>query len=215
MLLSQVMDNFWQKIASKGVFFCCAPMINVTDTAFRQIIAKYSRHGKLGGGPAIFWTEFVSADGIASEAGREKVLRLLKFNKKEKPIIAQIFSANPEKVKIACEIIAKLGFDGIDINMGCPDKDVVKQGGGVALIRTPALARAIIRAAKEGAPKLPISVKTRLGYNSLEYKSWLPEILKEGIDALTIHLRTKKGNVTRAGALGARKRYCTNCPSSG
>jgi len=186
------MEHIWQKISRKGVFFCLAPMINVTDTAFRQIIAKYSRHGENLGGPAVFWTEFVSADGIASEAGREKVLRLLQFSKKEKPIIAQIFSAHPEKVKIACQIISKLGFDGIDINMGCPDKDVIKQGAGVALIRTPNLAREIIQAAKEGAPKLPISVKTRLGYNTIEYKSWLPEILKEGIAALTIHLRTKK-----------------------
>ena len=182
----------WEKVSKNGVFFCLAPMINVTDTAFRQIIAKHSRHGKPGGGPAVFWTEFVSADGLASEKGREKVLRLLKFDKKEKPILAQIFGSQPENIKIACEIIAKLGFDGIDINMGCPDKDVMKQNAGAALMRTPALAREIIRAAKEGAPNLPVSVKTRLGYNTLEYKIWLPELLKENIAALTIHLRTKK-----------------------
>jgi len=186
------MVNMWEKVSKNGVFFCLAPMINVTDTAFRQIIAKHSRHGKPGGGPAVFWTEFVSADGLASEKGREKVLRLLKFDKKEKPILAQIFGSQPENIKIACEIIAKLGFDGIDINMGCPDKDVMKQNAGAALMRTPALAREIIRAAKEGAPNLPVSVKTRLGYNTLEYKIWLPELLKENIAALTIHLRTKK-----------------------
>jgi nifR3 family TIM-barrel protein len=184
--------NFWEKIRNKDTFFCLAPMINVTDTVFRQIIAKYSRHGESNGGPAIFWTEFVSADGIASEEGRENVLRLLKFSKKEKPILAQIFGSNPEKVKIACEIISKLGFDGIDINMGCPDKDVIKQGSGVALIQNPKLAREIIRATKEGAPNLPISVKTRIGFNTVEYKSWLPELLKEDFSALTIHLRTKK-----------------------
>src|SRR5690242_18237672 len=105
--------DFWKKISQKGIFFCLAPMINVTDTAFRQMISKYSRHGKPGGGPAVFWTEFVSADGLASEEGRDKVLRLLKFNKKlEKPIIAQIFGANPETIKKACQIISKLGFDG-------------------------------------------------------------------------------------------------------
>ena len=189
--------NIWQKISKKGSFFCLAPMINVSDTVFRQVIAKYSRHGKVGGGPDVFWTEFVSADGIVSEEGRENVLRLLRFSKKEKPLIAQIFSAHPEKVKEACQIISKMGlpgqgFDGIDINMGCPDKDVIKQGAGVALIRTPKLAREVIRAAKEGAPDLPISVKTRIGFNVIEYKTWLPELLKEGISALTIHLRTKK-----------------------
>lgn len=193
------MDNFWQKLKKsknkkgvKDIFFCLAPMINVSDQVFRQIIAKHSRHGKVGGGPDVFWTEFVSADGIASEAGRKNVLRLLKHAKKERPLIAQVFGSNPEKMEIACRIISKLGFDGIDINMGCPDKDVIKQGAGVALIRTPELAREIIRAAKKGAPKLPISVKTRLGFNVLEYDKWLPEILKENLAALTIHLRTKK-----------------------
>ncbi len=186
------MKNFWQKIKENGLFFCLAPMVNVTDIAFRQIIAKYSRHGTPGGGPAIFWTEFTSADGIVSDAGREKVLRLLAFAKKERPIVAQIFSSQPDKVRKACEIIAKLGFDGIDINMGCPDKDVMKQNAGAALMKNPKLAREIIRAAKAGAPKLPISVKTRLGFNVLEYKTWLPELLQENIAALTVHLRTKK-----------------------
>jgi tRNA-dihydrouridine synthase len=76
--------------------------------------------------------------------------------------------------------------------MGCPDKTIIKQGAGSALIRTPVLAREIIKAAKEGAPKIPISVKTRIGFNSIDYKNWLPEILKEKPVALTIHLRTKK-----------------------
>lgn len=167
-------------------------MADVTDIAFRQIIAKYSKHGKTGSGPDLFWTEFVSADGLASSEGRKKLIKDLKFSKKEKPIIAQIFGAKPETIKKTCQIISKLGFDGIDINMGCPDKAVVKQGAGSALIRTPALAREIIKAAKEGAPKTPISVKTRIGFNKIEYKEWLSEILKEKPIALTIHLRTKK-----------------------
>ena len=186
------MKNIWQKVIKNKPFFCLAPMADVTDIAFRQIIAKYSRHGKKGGGPDLFWTEFVSADGLASKEGRKKLLPILKFSKKEKPIIAQIFGANPENIKTTCQIISKLGFDGIDINMGCPDKAVVKQGAGSALIRTPALAREIIKAAKEGAPKFPISVKTRIGFNSIDYKNWLTEILKEKPVALTIHLRTKK-----------------------
>ena len=186
------MNNIWQKVSKKDVFFCLAPMADVTDIVFRQIIAKYSRHGKIGGGPDIFFTEFVSADGIANMIGRKKLLPILKFSKKEKPIIAQIFGAKPENIKITCQIISKLGFDGIDINMGCPDKSVVKQGAGSALIRTPKLACEIIRAAKAGAPKLPISVKTRIGFNVIEYKKWLPKILAENISALTVHLRTKK-----------------------
>ncbi|MBU6371006.1 MAG: tRNA-dihydrouridine synthase [Patescibacteria group bacterium] len=190
------MSDFWKKMKRNKPFFCLAPMINVTDAAFRRIIAKYSRHGKPGGGPDVFWTEFTSADGLASERGREQVLRLLEFSPKEKPIIAQLFTADPEKMRIAARIVARLGFAGIDINMGCPDKDVVKNGAGVALIRNPKLAREIIRAAKLGITdakkKIPVSVKTRLGYNALEYQTWLPELLAEGIDALTVHLRTKK-----------------------
>jgi nifR3 family TIM-barrel protein len=185
--------DFWQKIkGKKKPFFCLAPMADVTDIAFRQIIAKYSKHGTKDGGPDVFWTEFVSADGIASDIGREKLLPILKFSKKERPLIAQIFGAKPENIKIACQIISKLGFDGIDINMGCPDRSVVKQGAGSALINNPKLACEIIRAAKAGAPKTPISVKTRIGFNNIEYKKWLPKILKEDISALTIHLRTKK-----------------------
>jgi nifR3 family TIM-barrel protein len=173
-------------------------MSDVTDVVFRQIIAKYSKHGlpaqagKLGGGPDVFFTEFVSADGIASKEGRKKLLPILKFTKKEKPIIAQIFGAKPENIKVTCEIISKLGFDGIDINMGCPDRTIIKQCAGSALINNPKLACEIIRAAKAGAPKMPISVKTRIGFNYIEYKKWLPKILSENISALTVHLRTKK-----------------------
>ena len=186
------MVNIWNKISKKEVFFCVAPMADVTDTVFRQIIAKYSKHTKIGGGPDVFFTEFVSADGIASQEGRKKLLPILKFSKKEKPIIAQIFGSKPENIIITCQIIAKLGFDGIDINMGCPDRSIIKQGAGSALIKTPKLACEIIRAAKLGAPKLPISVKTRIGFNVIEYKKWLPKILAENIAALTVHLRTKK-----------------------
>jgi tRNA-dihydrouridine synthase len=116
----------------------------------------------------------------------------LKFSKIEKPIVAQIFGAKPENIKKACQLISKLGFDGIDINMGCPDKSVIKQGAGSALIKTPKLARDIIQAAISGANGLPISVKTRLGFNTMEYQTWLPELLKENISALTVHFRTKK-----------------------
>ena len=85
-----------------------------------------------------------------------------------------------------------MGFDGIDINMGCPDKSVLKQGAGAELIKNPKLAREIIYFAKEGAGKIPMSVKTRIGYNKNEIEKWLPELLAENPVAITIHARTKK-----------------------
>lgn len=187
--------NFWQKL--KKPFFCLAPMADVTDSAFRAILAKYSKT-KENKNQVVFWTEFVSADGLCHPEGGKKLKHILKFSKKEKPIVAQVFGANPVKMKKACQIISKLGlsaqvgFDGIDINMGCPDKSVVRQGAGSALIKNPSLAREIIRSAIAGANGLPVSVKTRVGFNKEEIDTWIPELLKEDISALTIHARTKK-----------------------
>lgn len=181
--------GFWQTLPTP--FFCLAPMLDVTDISFRQIIAKYSRHGKPGGGPDVFWTEFVSADGLDSR-GRDHLLPMLKFSKNERPIVAQIFTASPKHMEFAAKMVQELGFDGLDINMGCPDKGVQKQGSGAALIKSPKLAREIIQAALRGAPKIPVSVKTRLGYNKNEIETWIPELLKESISALIIHGRTKK-----------------------
>ncbi len=184
------MNNFWKKLNKP--FFVLAPMADVTDCAFRQIIAKYSRHSENAGGPDVFWTEFVSADGLAHRDAREKLLIDLKFEKNERPIVAQIFGSNIENIREASKLCAELGFDGIDINMGCPDKSIEKQGAGASSMKNPAHAREIIRAAKEGAPNLPISVKTRIGYNKNEIETWIPEILKEGVAVLTVHLRTRK-----------------------
>ena len=175
--------NFWNKL--RKPIFCLAPMADVTDCAFRQIIAKY-------GQPDVFWTEFVSADGLAHPEARRKLLIDLKYSEKERPIVAQIFGGKPENIKIASALCKELGFDGIDINMGCPDRSVEKQGAGAAMIKTPKLAREIIRAAKEGAPGLPISIKTRIGYNKNEIDTWIRELLSEDIAALTVHLRTRK-----------------------
>lgn len=184
------MNNFWKKLNKP--FFVLAPMADVTDCAFRQIIAKYSRHGENAGGPHVFWTEFVSADGLAHPDAREKLLIDLKFEKNEHPIVAQIFGSNIENIREASRLCAELGFDGVDINMGCPDKSIEKQGAGASSMKNPARAREIICAAKEGAPNLPISVKTRIGYNKNEIETWIPEILKEGVAVLTVHLRTRK-----------------------
>src|SRR3989338_2109799 len=188
-----MIKGFWKKIGNLDrPFFALAPLADVTDATFRQIIAKYSRHGERGGGPDVFWTEFVSADGLASSKGREKLLINLRYSEKERPIVAQLFGAWPENMREAAKIADDLGFDGIDINMGCPDRAIEKQGAGAALIKNPKLAGEIIQAAIKGAPNLPISVKTRIGYNKDEIDSWIPELIKEDISALTIHARTRK-----------------------
>ena len=184
------MNNFWNKL--KKPIFALAPMADVTDCAFRQIIAKYGK-------PDVFFTEFVSADGLCSP-GRGKLLIDLKYEKNEHPIVAQIFGSKVENIKEASKFCAKLGFDGIDINMGCPDKSVEKQYAGAALIKNPKLAREIIRAAGESG--LPVSVKTRIGYNppggadsragKNEMEEWIRVLLAEDLAVLIIHLRTRK-----------------------
>lgn len=173
--------GFWAKIHKP--FIVMAPMANVTDSVFRKLFAKF-------GGPDVTWTEFVSADGLISP-GREKLLIDLKFSRSERPIVAQLFTGHPDAMRQAAALCAELKFDGIDINMGCPDRAVEKQGGGAANIRNPKNALAVIAAAREGAPKLPISVKTRLGYNKVEF-DWIRTLLEQKLPVLTVHLRTRK-----------------------
>lgn len=159
-------------------------MADVTDCAFRQIIAKYGK-------PDVFWTEFVSADGLAHPVAREKLLIDLKYGENERPIVAQIFGSNPQNIRSASVLCKELGFDGIDINMGCPDKAIEKQCAGAAMIKDPELAKKIIQAAKEGGGGLPISVKTRIGYNKVD-EGWIRALLGEDLAVLTVHLRTRK-----------------------
>ncbi len=161
-------------------------MADVTDVAFRRVIAKYGK-------PDVMFTEFVSADGLARapEEGRKKLLKDLEFSDAERPIVAQFFTSNPEYMEHAARLAKELGFDGIDINMGCPDAGVNKQGAGACLIKTPAIARSVIRSAKAGAGGLPVSVKTRLGWNGDELEEWLPALLAEEPAAITIHARTR------------------------
>lgn len=178
--------NFWRTLPRP--FFVQAPMEDVTDAAFRALFVEYGK-------PHVMWTEFTSADGLllAEGHGKEKLLSKLRYTGGERPIVAQLFTHSLEHMERASALCASLGFDGIDINMGCPDKKVEKQGCGAALIKNPAHACALIRAAKKGAPKLPISVKTRVGYRSdAELPEWIGALLKEGVAALTIHARTRK-----------------------
>jgi len=178
--------------AGRQAFFALAPLANVTDAAFRRLIAKYSKAG--GGAPYVTYTEFVSADGLcrAGEEGRQKLMRDLLFTEAERPIVAQFFTATPEYMERAAALAQELGFDGVDINMGCPDKTIEKQGAGAKLMLNSSLAVHIVEAAKRGAKGLPISVKTRLGYNKDILDEWLPALLAAQPAAITIHARTRK-----------------------
>ncbi len=137
------------------------------------------------------WTEFVSCDGLCSN-GRKVLLRDLEFHRSERPILAQFFGSNPENFYKSAKLAKKLGFDGIDINMGCPDRGIMKQGGGANLMNDPKLAQEIIRRTKRGAGNLPVSVKTRVGFNEISLEKWLPYLLEMDLAAITIHGRTKK-----------------------
>ncbi len=177
--------GFWGKL--KKPIMVLAPMADVTDAAFRRVIAKYGK-------PDVMYTEFVSADGLvmADDEGKAKLKKDLMFSESERPIVAQFFSGKPEMMEKAARLAEELGFDGIDINMGCPAGPIERQGAGAALMKNPKRAREIIAAAKRGAGKLPVSVKTRIGWNKVEIETWLPEILAEEPAALIVHARTRK-----------------------
>lgn len=177
------MKNIWAELPQG--FTALAPMEGVTDVIFRQVIAKAGR-------PDLFFTEFTNVSSYASERGRENALERLMVAPSDAPIIAQIWGKNPEHFAETAGVLEGLGFAGLDINMGCPDRHVNAAGGGAAMIRTPELAVECIRQAR-AATRLPVSVKTRLGYSFVdEYREWLPTILKEELAALTVHLRTRK-----------------------
>jgi nifR3 family TIM-barrel protein len=179
--------NFWLDLPNP--FFVLAPLANVTDAAFRRVIATYSKPARY-----VTYTEFVSADGLvrAPEEGRQKLLRDLVFTEAERPIVAQFFTSTPAHMEAAAKLAAEIGFDGVDINMGCPDRVVEKQGAGAKLILDPARAAELVAAAKQGAGALPVSVKTRLGYNKDILDEWLPKLLRAGPAVVTIHARTRK-----------------------
>ncbi len=170
-----------------------APMADVTDSAFRQIIIECGRStGLTVNKPDVFYTEFVSADGLCSKEGKPRLMPHLKFKKNEHPIVAQFFGANPENFYKCAQLAVKLGFDGIDINMGCPAGKIVKHDSGAGLIRTPELAKKIIRETKRGAGGLPVSVKTRIGYNKIITEEWVSHLIEAKPDAIIIHGRTSK-----------------------
>ena len=175
------MAGFWTHLVKP--FFVMAPMADVTDVPFRSVIAACGR-------PDVFYTEFVSAHGLAS-AGRDRLLLDLAITKSDHPIVAQFFGTLPEHMEAAGRLARELGFDGVDINMGCPDRSIMKQGAGASLIRSPALARELVAAVRQGAGGLPVAVKTRLGLSATqEMDSWIPGLLEARPDVLIVHGRT-------------------------
>ena len=180
--MKETMRGFWDQL-NKPIMVL-APMADVTDAAFRFIIAKYGK-------PPVMYTEFVSTDGLCS-VGRDRLMIDFKYSENEHPIVAQIFGATPENFYKSAQLAKELGFDGVDINMGCPVKKVLNQQSCSALIKTPTLAQEIIDATKEGAGDLPVSVKTRIGFYKEEIDTWLPKILEKNPAALIVHLRTVK-----------------------
>lgn len=175
--------GFWGKLPKH--FVALAPMYDVTDVVFREIIAQKGK-------PDVFYTEFVSTDGLQS-AGQEKLMHHLRLTKNQHPIVAQIFGTKPEKFYQTAKLCKELGFDGVDINMGCPDKNIIKGGSCSALFRTPKLAQEIMQATAEGGGGIPMSVKIRLGDTTYtDWRPWIKDLLTAEPACIAIHLRSRK-----------------------
>lgn len=174
--------NFWRELPRP--FFILAPMEDVTDIVFRHVVSEAAR-------PDVFFTEFTNTDSYCHPNGRQSVRGRLTFSEDEQPIVAHIWGDKPQHFREMSIGMAEMGFSGIDLNMGCPVDNVVKNGKGSGLILRPETATEIIQAAKAGG--LPVSVKTRLGYYEIEeWKVWLKHVLEQDIANLSIHLRTRK-----------------------
>lgn len=208
--------NFWQTLPQPMIGL--APMDGVTDAAFRLIVAREGRAD-------VSFTEFTNVGDICR--GPDRMLSSLLYHECERPVVAQLYGKDPDLFYQAAHIVCELGFDGLDINMGCPSKNVASSGSGAGLIRTPDVAHAILRAARQGVtdwangqtlfdagikrgraefigtmnlnrdgasviPRrlLPVSVKTRLGYDSVIVERWISHLLEEQPAAITVHGRT-------------------------
>ncbi|MFN8513722.1 MAG: tRNA-dihydrouridine synthase [Thermomicrobiales bacterium] len=176
------MGNIWRELPQP--IFILAPMEDVTDSVFRRIIAK-------NGAPDLFFTEFTYVEGLMSK-GRKPTSHRFVHTDAEQPLIAQIWGAQPKNFYAVARDLAsgEFGpFAGIDLNMGCPERKVVRRGSCAGLIEHPAHAIEIIRATQEGAGDLPVSVKTRCGTTSWVTETWAETLLNENLAALTIHGR--------------------------
>jgi tRNA-dihydrouridine synthase len=195
-----------------------SPMDGVTDACFRSVIAQQGK-------PDVSFTEFTHVHDVCH--GPEFQLETLLYSERERPIVAQLYGKDPALFYMAAQVVCELGFDGLDINMGCPSKSVASSGSGAGLIRTPELARTIMQAAKRGIEdwvsgqtleqagfksariamferlnqrrgkagpiprrQLPLSVKTRIGYDSVTVEGWVEELLREQPAVISLHGRT-------------------------
>ena len=174
------MKNFWNELQKP--IFIMAPMDDVTDTVLRQVIARYGK-------PAVFFTEFTNVEGMFSK-GERLVMQRLRYTEAERPLVAQIWGTHPENFFKAAKKLIDMGFDGIDLNMGCPASGVMQKGACSGLINNRPLAKEIIDATKEGAAgNIPVSVKTRLGFRAIDF-DWIAFVLEQDPAVLTVHART-------------------------
>lgn len=177
-----MIPNFWAELPKP--FFILAPMEDVTDVVFRHVI-------KEAASPDVFFTEFTNSDSFCHPDGKESVQGRLVFTADEQPIVAHIWGDNPAFFKEMSLGLAEMGFKGLDINMGCPVPNVAGRGKGSGLILRPDVAAELIEAAKAGG--LPVSVKTRIGYEEqTELEEWITHLLRQNIANLSVHLRTRK-----------------------
>ncbi|HDI0322487.1 tRNA-dihydrouridine synthase [Staphylococcus aureus] len=175
-------ENFWSELPRP--FFILAPMEDVTDIVFRHVVSEAAR-------PDVFFTEFTNTESFCHPEGIHSVRGRLTFSEDEQPMVAHIWGDKSEQFRETSIQLAKMGFKGIDLNMGCPVANVAKKGKGSGLILRPDVAAEIIQATKAGG--LPVSVKTRLGYYEIdEWKDWLKHVFEQDIANLSIHLRTRK-----------------------
>ncbi|MDX9790354.1 MAG: tRNA-dihydrouridine synthase [Candidatus Kapaibacterium sp.] len=188
------MNSFWKENNKK--FIVLAPMEDVTDTVFREIVLQISEPDTLN----VLFAEFTSTDGLCHHIGKDRVSHRLLVSKSERElqkknnvkVIAQIWGSDPEKFSKATKIICdEYEFDGIDINMGCPVKKIVKQASCSELIKYPELAKEIVLAVKE-ASNIPVSVKTRTGIKQHDTENWISNLLSVNPDCITLHCRTQK-----------------------
>jgi len=175
-------DNIWKTLPRP--FFVLAPMDDVTDVVFRDLVTTTAP-------PDVFFTEFTNVEAICSK-GRKSQIRRLLFTEQQRPIIAQIWGIDPAHYEETAKLVQEMGFDGIDINMGCPERTVVKNGACAAFIKNPKLAKEVIEATRRGAPQLPLSVKTRIGFSTIQTEEWISFLLAQHLDALIVHGRTAK-----------------------
>jgi len=178
------MTNIWKELPKP--IFALAPMEGVTDTVFRRVVIKCGK-------PSIMFTEFTNCEGLQS-VGQSRVIHRLQYTPTEKPLIAQIWGITPQHYYNSAKMIVDMGFDGLDLNFGCPVKNIIKVGACSALIKNHSLAREIILATLEGLNnKIPLSIKTRIGFNTINTEEWIGFLLSTAKPAcLTVHGRTVK-----------------------